>query len=309
MDFKHYSVMKQECIDALNIKSDGIYLDCTVGGAGHSFEIAKKLKSGKLLCLDKDEVALNFSKEKLKDFKNVLFYKCDFKDFKQAMENYNIEKFDGILIDLGVSSYQIDTAERGFSYMHNAPLDMRMNQEQTFSAYDIVNKWQEKDLAKIFFEYGEEKFSRQIASNIVKARKQKPIESTFELVEIIEKSIPAKFKFSGGHPAKRVFQALRIEVNSELEGLYECLIELARSLNVGGRMAVLSFHSLEDRIVKQAFALLSKDCICPPKIPICVCNHKAEIKLINKKPILATEQELSENSRSHSAKLRIIEKI
>ena len=208
MDFKHYSVMKQECIDALNIKSDGIYLDCTVGGAGHSFEIAKKLKNGKLLCLDKDEVALNFSKEKLKDFKNVMFYKCDFKDFKQAMENYNIKKFDGILIDLGVSSYQIDTAERGFSYMHNAPLDMRMNQEQTFSAYDIVNKWQEKDLAKIFFEYGEEKFSRQIASNIVKARKQKPIESTFELVEIIEKSIPAKFKFSGGHPAKRIFLAL-----------------------------------------------------------------------------------------------------
>lgn len=309
MEFNHYSVMKQECIDGLNIKEDGIYLDCTVGGAGHSYEIAKKLKNGKLLCLDKDTIALNTSKERLQEFKNVLFYHCDFKNFKEAMEFYNIEKFDGILIDLGVSSYQIDTAERGFSYMHNAPLDMRMNQEQLFSAYDLINKWSEADLSQIFYEYGEERFSRQIAKNIVLKRKEKPIETTFELVEIIEKSVPAKFRFSGGHPAKRVFQALRIEVNDELEGLYDCLVNLARSLNKGGRMAVLSFHSLEDRAVKQAFNMLSSDCLCDKKLPICVCNHKAEIKLINKKPIIATEEELKQNSRSHSAKLRVIEKI
>ncbi|MBQ9786335.1 MAG: 16S rRNA (cytosine(1402)-N(4))-methyltransferase RsmH [Clostridia bacterium] len=309
MEFNHYSVMKQECIDGLNIKEDGIYLDCTVGGAGHSYEIAKKLKNGKLLCLDKDTIALNTSKERLQEFKNVLFYHCDFKNFKEAMEFYNIEKFDGILIDLGVSSYQIDTVERGFSYMHNAPLDMRMNQEQLFSAYDLINKWSEADLSQIFYEYGEERFSRQIAKNIVLKRKEKPIETTFELVEIIEKSVPAKFRFSGGHPAKRVFQALRIEVNDELEGLYDCLVNLARSLNKGGRMAVLSFHSLEDRAVKQAFNMLSSDCLCDKKLPICVCNHKAEIKLINKKPIIATEEELKQNSRSHSAKLRVIEKI
>ncbi len=310
MEFKHFSVMAKECIDGLDIKPDGTYLDCTVGGAGHSTLIAKKLKNGTLLCLDKDENALKVSQERLKTFgERVKFFHCDFKDFKKAMQAFNIDSFDGILIDLGVSSYQIDTPERGFSYMHNAKLDMRMDQTQKLDAFFVVNNYSKQDLAKIFKEYGEEQFANNIAKNIVLARETKPIETTFELNEIIAKSIPAKFKFAGGHPSKKVFQAIRIEVNRELDGLCDCILNLARSLKKGGRLVILSFHSLEDRAVKNAFNILKTDCLCPPEMPICSCGHKKEIIVLTKKPILASEEEMKENSRSHSAKLRIAEKL
>ena len=307
--FEHKPIMLDECITHLNINPNGVYLDCTVGGAGHSQEIAKKLKDGMLLCLDKDEQALRVSKDRLKNFNNVKFFHCDFKDFEKALEFYKIEKLDGILIDLGVSSYQIDTPERGFSYIHNSKLDMRMDQSQKKSAYDIVNFYSQKDLAKIFQEYGEEQFANNIAKHIVLSRAEKPIETTFDLVEIIEKAIPAKIRFSGGHPAKKVFQALRIEVNNELLDLFETIQKLFNHLNKKGRLVVLTFHSLEDRIIKKAFNLFSADCICPPEAPICNCNHKKEGILINKKPIIAKDKEMQENSRSHSAKLRVIEKL
>ncbi len=308
-EFKHYPVMLHECLDALNLKEDGIYLDCTVGGAGHSVEIAKRLTTGKLLCLDKDMEAIRASKERLKSFKNVMFFHCDFKEFQKAKEFYKLEKFDGILIDLGVSSHQIDSKERGFSYMQNARLDMRMNKEQDLSAFEVVNEYSQKELEKIFFDYGQEPFSKRIAENIVLAREDKPIETTFELVDIIDRSVPKKVRYKKGHSAKKVFQALRIEVNSELINLYETLIDLTESLNSKGRLVVLTFHSLEDKIVKDAFKFLSTDCICPPNFPVCVCGHKREANLVNKKPILANEKEQAENSRSHSAKLRILEKI
>ena len=308
-EFKHYPVMLHECLDALNLKEDGIYLDCTVGGAGHSVEIAKRLTTGKLLCLDKDMEAIRASKERLKSFKNVMFFHCDFKEFQKAKEFYKLEKFDGILIDLGVSSHQIDSKERGFSYMQNARLDMRMDKEQDLSAFEVVNEYSQKELEKIFFDYGQEPFSKRIAENIVLAREDKPIETTFELVDIIDRSVPKKVRYKKGHSAKKVFQALRIEVNSELINLYETLIDLTESLNSKGRLVVLTFHSLEDKIVKDAFKFLSTDCICPPNFPVCVCGHKREANLVNKKPILASEKEQAENSRSHSAKLRILEKI
>ena len=308
-EFKHYPVMLHECLDALNLKEDGIYLDCTVGGAGHSVEIAKRLTTGKLLCLDKDMEAIRASKERLKSFKNVMFFHCDFKEFQKAKEFYKLEKFDGILIDLGISSHQIDSKERGFSYMQNARLDMRMDKEQDLSAFEVVNEYSQKELEKIFFDYGQEPFSKRIAENIVLAREDKPIETTFELVDIIDRSVPKKVRYQKGHSAKKVFQALRIEVNSELINLYETLIDLTESLNSKGRLVVLTFHSLEDKIVKDAFKFLSTDCICPPNFPVCVCGHKREANLVNKKPILANEKEQAENSRSHSAKLRILEKI
>lgn len=310
MQFNHYSVMKTECIDALNIKEDGIYLDATVGGAGHSFEIAKRLKTGKLICLDKDNEAVAVAADRLKEFGDIVkVVNSEFKNFERVLDELEIEKVDGILIDLGVSSYQIDNPNRGFSYMHDAPLDMRMDTSQNFSAYNVVNEYSEKQLADIFYNYGEEKFSRQIAKKIVEIRKKSPILTTFSLVNIIEQCVPAKIRFKSGHPAKRIFQAIRIEVNAELSGLYDCLVAMARRLKTGGRMAVLSFHSLEDRIVKQAFNMLQTDCLCDKKMPICICKHKAEVKLVNKKPIVASENELRENSRSHSAKLRVVEKI
>ena len=310
MQFNHFSVMAKECIEGLNIKPNGIYLDCTVGGAGHSTLIAEKLENGTLVCLDKDQNALKVSRQRLAKFGDkIKFFHCDFKEFKQAMQFFGISGFDGILIDLGVSSYQIDTPERGFSYMHNAKLDMRMNQTEKLDAFCVINTYSKQELARIFREYGEEQFANNIAKNIVLERENKPICTTFELNEIVAKSIPAKFKFAGGHPSKKVFQALRIEVNHELEGLFDCLVSLARSLNSGGRLAVLSFHSLEDRIVKNAFQMLKTDCLCPPEVPICVCGHKKEICVLTKKPIVATKEELEQNSRSHSAKLRIAEKI
>lgn len=307
MEFQHYSVMLNECIEGLNIKPDGIYVDGTLGGAGHSYKIAEKLnKNGRLIAIDKDLDAIAVSKERLKEFDNVTFVHDDYKNLPQILDDLGIEKVDGILLDLGVSSYQLDNRSRGFSYMGDAELDMRMNREQSLTAKEVVNNYSESELVKIFFEYGEEKFSKKIASNIVKAR---PIESTGQLAEIIEKSYPAAVRFKGGNPCKRVFQAIRIEVNEELDGLYESLLNMARRLNTKGRMCVITFHSLEDRMAKNAFQYLYCDCICPPHQPICTCDKRREVEIKTRKPIIPNAKELGENKRSQSAKLRIIEKI
>ncbi len=307
MEFKHYSVMLNECLDGLNIKPDGIYVDGTLGGAGHSLQIVKKLTSGgKLIAIDKDLDAIEVSKERLKDFDNVIFVHDDYKNLPDILDSLGIDKVDGILLDLGVSSYQLDNRSRGFSYMGDAELDMRMNREQSLTAKEVVNSYSEERLSKIFFEYGEEKFSRKIASNIVKSR---PIETTGRLAEIIEKSYPAAVRFKGGNPCKRVFQAIRIEVNEELDGLYDSLLNMSRRLKSKGRMCVITFHSLEDRITKNVFQYLYCDCICSPHQPICTCDKVREVKIITRKPIVASNKELEENKRSQSAKLRIIEKI
>lgn len=308
MEFKHIPIMLNEVIDGLNIKADGIYVDSTVGGAGHSLAISDKLnEKGLLICFDKDSEALEVSRKRLSAVKcRTIFIHADYKLFKQKLSEEGVNKVDGILIDLGVSSYQLDNRERGFSYHGSNELDMRMDSQQTLSAKTVVNEYPIDKLIKIFYEYGEERYSKRIAENIIKAR---PINTTAELAEIIEKSIPAKEKFKGGNPCKRVFQAIRIEVNEELDGLKECVTAMARSLKTGGRMCVITFHSLEDRLVKNAFAYLKKDCICPPHQPICTCSKRQEIELINKKPIIASESELKSNSRAECAKLRIIEKI
>lgn len=308
INFTHYSVMLNECIEGLNIKPDGIYVDGTLGGAGHSLEIVKHLKNGRLIAIDKDDDALEFSREKLKEYSDkITFVKEDFKNLKNVLLDLGISKVDGILLDLGVSSYQIDTPERGFSYRFNGQLDMRMDKENNLSAYDVVNHYSEQKLIRILYEFGEESFAKNIVRNIVSARLEKPIETTNELTDIIERSIPKKFQ-TGGSVCKKTFQAIRIEVNGELQNL-ECKIgEMARCLNPDGRMVVLTFHSLEDRCVKNAFRLLAQDCICDKSIPICICNHKAEGKLITRKPVEASKNELLENKRSSSAKLRIFEK-
>lgn len=308
MVFDHKPVMLNEVIEGLNIIADGIYVDCTVGGAGHSSAIADRLsEKGILICFDKDPEALKVSRERLKDVKcRTYFIHSDYKQFIDCLHEVGIEKVDGILIDLGVSSYQLDNRERGFSYHGNNNLDMRMNTEQILTAKTVVNEYPIDKLIKIFYEYGEERYSRRIAENIVKAR---PVDTTADLARIIENSIPAKERYKGGNPCKRVFQAIRIEVNEELDGLQESVTTMARSLNSGGRMCVITFHSLEDRLVKNAFTELKKDCICPPHQPICTCDKKQEIALVNKKPIIAGATELELNSRAECAKLRIIEKI
>lgn len=310
MEFNHKSVMLNECIDALNIKPDGIYFDGTVGGAGHSSEILKKLKTGFLIGTDKDDDALEISNQRLSKIgKNFQLFKSDFKNFSSVISQKNIQKVDGILLDLGVSSYQLDNAERGFSYMKNAKLDMRMDQNSPLSAFEVVNNYPSEKLEKILFEYGEENFAKSIVKNIVEYRKNQPIIDTKTLSEIIKQSLPKKVLMQKGNPCKKTFQAIRIEVNGELTGLYDCIVDMIDHLNVGGRIVILTFHSLEDRIVKEAFKLCSTDCICPKTIPVCVCGHKASIKLVNKKPITASQKELDENTRSQSAKLRIAEKI
>lgn len=306
--FKHTPVLLNECLDGLNIKPDGIYVDGTLGGAGHSLRIVERLKSGKLIAIDKDDTALSVSKERLKDFDNVIFVKSDFKNFKQIATNLNLSGVDGILLDLGVSSHQIDTPERGFSYRFDGSLDMRMDYSQGITAFDVVNNYSESDLARIIYTYGEENFSRSIARKIVEARKLKPISTTMELKDLVESAIPKKFH-GAGSPCKKTFQAIRIEVNGELEGLDIALKEMVECLNPGGRLAVITFHSLEDRIVKNVFKELSTDCICDKSMPVCICNHKATVKLVNRKPIVATNTELKENKRSSSAKLRVIEKL
>ena len=303
--------MLNECIEGLKIKPQGIYVDATVGGAGHSIEIVKRLeKGGMLVAVDRDEDALMAAGKRLMDFRDrTTFVHDDFKNLPADLDELGIGKVDGVLMDLGVSSYQLDNADRGFSYMKDAPLDMRMDQGQYLTAFNIVNEYGANELAKIIFDYGEEKLARRIAENIVKARQQGTIATTLQLAKIVEDSYPAATRWKFGHPAKRTFQAIRIAVNDELTGLGEAITALANRLNAGGRMAVMTFHSLEDRIVKTAFKQLNTNCVCPPDYPVCVCGHHREAELVNKKPIEASPEEQLQNSRSKSAKLRIIEKI
>lgn len=310
MEFLHKPVLLNETIDGLDINKDGIYVDCTLGGGGHSLEIVKRLSSeGRLIAIDKDDEALASAKNRLKEYNNITYIHNDFKNVIEELDNLGIKEVDGVLLDLGVSSYQLDNQDRGFSYSADAPLDMRMDKQQSFSAYDVINCYDEKRLADVIYEYGEERFSRKIAYNIVMARKDKPIQTTFELARLIEKSIPAATRWKGGNPCKRTFQAIRIEVNSELDGLGETLNSLSLRLKKGGRLCVITFHSLEDRIAKRVFIELEKSCICPPNQPICNCGKRKEIEIITKKPIVSNEKELEENSRAACAKLRIIKRI
>ena len=308
--FEHKPVMLNEVLSGLNINPDGIYIDCTLGGGGHSEKILENLSTkGMLVGLDKDQDAITFTTERLKRFNNLKTFHTDFKNVEEVIDYLDIKEIDGVLIDLGVSSYQLDTAERGFSFRFSGPLDMRMDKSQKLSAYDVVNTYSYEKLVKILFEYGEEEFAKQIAKNIVKEREIKPIKTTKELSEIIEKSIPKKIIFKRGGADKKAFQAIRIEVNSELDKLYETIIYLSKLLKKGGRIAILTFHSLEDRIVKNAFRELTTSCVCPPKTPICICGHKAYGQLVNRKPITASKEELDYNSRSSCAKLRVLERI
>jgi 16S rRNA (cytosine1402-N4)-methyltransferase len=308
MEFKHISVLLNESIDALDIKPDGIYVDGTAGGAGHSREIAKRLTTGRLIAFDKDPQAVAVATERLKEFPNAQVVHSDFSEMCNVLDDLSIDKVDGILLDLGVSSYQLDNAERGFSYHSDAKLDMRMSMEG-ISAYDIVNEYPVEELARILREYGEEKLAYKIALNIDRNRKTKPIETTSELSHIINSSFPPKMRWEGKNPSKRSFQAIRIAVNSELDSLSKVLDTAFDRLNENGRFAIITFHSLEDRMVKQKFASLSKGCICPPDFPVCVCGCKPQGKLVSRKAIEPTEQELEINQRSRSAKLRVIEKI
>ena len=309
MEFKHKPVLLEECIEGLNIKEDGIYVDGTLGGAGHSKEIVKRLsKNGLLIGIDRDEEALAEAKRKLSGYNNVKYIYGNHDDIKQILKDLNIEKVDGILLDLGVSSYQLDEKQRGFSYIGENELDMRMDRTQQLTAKTVVNTYKEERLANLIYEYGEEKFSRIIAKNICMYRKQCEIETTKQLVEIIEKSIP-KSKQKDGHPAKRTFQAIRIEVNNEIQPLENTISDCIEVLDSKGRLCVITFHSLEDRAVKNVFNKAKGICTCPKDLPYCVCGAKEIGKVINKKPIVASEEERKENTRSKSAKLRIFEKI
>lgn len=310
-ELKHVSVMFDECMDGLNIKNGGLYFDGTLGGGGHSYGILQRsAPDGKLVATDLDDYAIGRATERLKEFDGrFTLVKDNFKNFSTVKDNLGIDAFDGILLDLGVSSFQLDDRSRGFSYMAtDVKLDMRMNKDNPLTAQRVVNEYDERELKRILSEYGEERFTSQIVKNIISARKIKQIETTGELIDIIEKSIPKKFQ-KDGHPAKRTFQAIRIEVNGELDGLYETVIDMARSLKKGGRIAILTFHSLEDRIVKNAFKELECDCVCDKSLPVCVCGKKREVKIITKHPITASEKELETNGRAKSAKLRIAEKV
>ncbi|WP_419742039.1 16S rRNA (cytosine(1402)-N(4))-methyltransferase RsmH [Paraclostridium dentum] len=311
MEFHHVSVLLDECIDNLNIKPDGVYVDCTMGGAGHSKEIVKRLsKDGLFIGFDQDINAINTAKERLSEYSDrVKFVHSNFQNLKNELEKIGVYKVDGVLADLGVSSHQLDEADRGFSYMQDAPLDMRMDIRCSFSAYDVVNTYSEAELSKIIKDYGEDNWAKRIAKFIVEGRKEKSIETTGELVEIIKKAIPKKARIDGPHPAKRTFQAIRIEVNNELGVITEMIDDAASIMNEGGRICIITFHSLEDRIVKNAFRDLATDCICPPHIPICQCDKEALVKVITRKPILPTDKEIEENPRSRSAKLRVAERI
>ena len=311
MNFHHISVMPEETINGLVTDLSGTYVDCTLGGAGHSRRIADMLKpEGRLIGIDQDIAAINAAKERLADCScQIDIVQSNFKELEAILVQQGAENVDGVLFDLGVSSHQLDTAERGFSYMQDAPLDMRMNQEAELSAYDVINGYEEAELNRIFKEYGEERWSKRIAEFIVKARKDKPVETTGELVDIIKKAIPAAVRNgAGGHPAKRIFQAVRIEVNDELGILENAFRTAVRHLKPGGRIAIITFHSLEDRIAKTVLKEMASGCICPPRLPVCMCGHKPEIKLIGK-AAAASAEELENNSRSKSAKLRIAEKL
>ncbi|MDR1473373.1 MAG: 16S rRNA (cytosine(1402)-N(4))-methyltransferase RsmH [Lactobacillales bacterium] len=312
-DFHHYTVMLKETVDGLNIKLNGVYVDCTLGRAGHSAYLLSKLNAqGHLYVFDQDETAIEYAKKRLASFVNkgmTTFIKSNFRNLKVTLSNYDINQVDGLLYDLGVSSPQLDQAERGFSYHQDAPLDMRMDLKAQRSAYDVVNSYTYNDLIKIFYRYGEEKFSKQIARQIEQARAIKPIKTTAELVELIKKGIPAAARRHGGHPAKRIFQAIRIEVNDELSAVEDSLEQAIELLNVGGRISVITFHSLEDRIVKTIFKKHSTVDDLPPGLPIIPVENQSILKLVNRKPIVASEEELKENNRSRSAKLRIAERV
>ena len=308
-EFKHISVLLNECIDGLNIRPDGIYADGTLGGGGHSSHIYSHLTSGKLIGIDRDIEAINAASNRIGKSDNIIYVHDNYKNIKNILLNNNINGLDGALVDLGISSYQIDNAERGFSYTKDAPLDMRMNQSDPLSAYDVVNTYETDKLAKVIFDYGEERYGRKIADAICKARSKKPIQTTLELADIIKSAVPPKSVPKGSHPAKRTFQAIRIEVNGELSDLKGAITDFFECLNKGGRLCIITFHSLEDRIVKHVFAEFASGCICPKEFPVCVCGREPQGKLITRKPILPSEQELSQNSRSASAKLRIIEKL
>ena len=308
-DFKHISVLLEECMDGLAIRPDGIYVDGTAGGAGHSCEIAKRLSSGgRLIAIDKDPDAVAVASARLAPYPAAQVVQSDFSQLCSVLDKLEISSVDGILLDLGVSSFQLDTPDRGFSYIHDAPLDMRMS-KNGLSAYDVVNTYDFKELCRIFHDFGEEKFTPAIAKAILKQREAAPIKTTGELSELIRQAIPAKARREGGHPAKRVFQAIRIEVNGELTSLSEFLEDAFDRLNTGGRLAIITFHSLEDRMVKQRYASLCRGCTCPPDFPVCVCGNQPKGKLVNRKPIEASPEELAVNSRSKSAKLRVIEKL
>lgn len=308
MNFHHVSVLLQECIDNLNIRPDGIYVDGTMGGGGHSLEIAKRLTTGRLICIDQDPNAHEAAGKRLAEYKDrITFVRDNFGNIANILDSLGIEKIDGMLLDIGVSSHQLDEAERGFSYQQDAPLDMRMNPDRPFSAYDVVNGYDEDELDRVIFTYGEERWARRIAQFIVKEREAKPIETTGELVDIIKKAVPKGARKDGPHPAKRTFQAIRIEVNGELEVLQRAIDDVAARLAVGGRLCIITFHSLEDRIVKEAFRKQENPCICPPQFPVCVCGKKPLGRVITRKPILPSKEELEENPRSRSAKLRVLE--
>ena len=310
MEFHHKSVLLDECIQGLNIKPDGISLDGTLGGAGHSSQIVRRLTTGRLIGVDRDQVALEAAAQRLAPWKErVTLVHSNFKDIDGILDRLGIEKVDGMLFDLGVSSPQLDDGQRGFSYMADAPLDMRMNREDRLTAYDVVNQWPREELRRILYEYGEERYAPQIAGAIDRKRQNAPIETTLQLVDVIRGALPAQALREKQHPAKRSFQAIRIAVNDELGSVRQMLEEAIPRLNPQGRLAVITFHSLEDRIVKSAMAAAAKGCTCPPEFPVCVCGKKPQVKLINRKPITSSPEELEENPRARSAKLRVCERL
>lgn len=311
MEFKHTSVLLAQCIDNLNIKPDGIYVDGTLGGGGHSSAICEKLsEKGTLIGIDRDTDALDAATERLEKYScNKLFVQSNYAEIKSVLRELDIEKIDGALLDLGVSSFQLDNYQRGFSYMQDAPLDMRMSRDDDFTAYQAVNEYDQKELTRIISKYGEEKWASRVAAFIVSARKDKPIETTYELVDIIKAAIPAKARREGPHPAKRTFQAIRIEVNDELGQLEKAVEEFCDVLAPNGRLCVISFHSLEDRIVKEIISKRANPCTCPKEFPVCICGKVADVKKVSGKPILPTAEELEENPRARSAKLRVCKKI
>ena len=310
LNFSHYSVLAEECMEGLNIRPDGIYVDGTAGGGGHSSLIARRLEGGRLIAIDRDEAAIAAATKRLEPWADrVNVVRSNFYEIKQVCEGLSVDGIDGLLLDLGVSSYQLDTPERGFSYMADAPLDMRMDKRGALTAYDVVNGYDEDRLKKILYEYGEERFSPSIAAAIIRERQKKPIETTLELSDIIKYAIPPKAREGGHHPSKRSFQAIRIEVNGELNVIEPAIRDAASLLRKGGRIAIITFHSLEDRIVKQTFASLATGCTCPKSFPVCVCGNKPTLKVVTRKPILPSAAELEENPRSRSAKLRVAEKL
>lgn len=310
MEFSHKSVLLDECIAALNIRPDGIYLDGTLGGAGHSYEIASRLTTGRLIGVDRDTVALAAAQERLKPFADrVTTVHSNFSEIKQILADLGLDGVDGMLFDLGVSSPQLDDAARGFSYMSDAPLDMRMNREDSLSAYEVVNLWPQEELRRILFDYGEERYAPQIAAAIVRKRENAPIQTTLELVDVIRSAMPAQALREKQHPAKRSFQAIRIAVNDELGSVSKLMRDAFSALNPGGRLAVITFHSLEDRIVKNEMRSAAQGCTCPPEFPVCICGKKPLVRIITRKPIVSGASELEENPRARSAKLRVAEKL